>query len=216
MTTLTSQIMLAAKQLRRTLKLSPIQFLFRRLQQSGARLETLTALEAFGGTGVNQTPDLYAAVKQLDIWDVSPPRRAMLQQKFPRAQVTTGDSYQMIQSPPKTYDLVVLDAGERMGDRYEHFEMFPHVFKALKNPGVLIFNETPVIRDTDPKRLRQRKEFYRVDNPSALTWDQIKAAYQRLTAENDWMIEHFFTERRWVFSPDYDRMYYTVLMLRRP
>jgi len=215
MNTFTGPLILAAKQLRRTLKLSPIQFVFRRLRQNGIRLGTITALEAFGGTGVNQTPDLYAAVKHLDIWDISPPRREMLQRKFPRAKVTIGDSYLMIQSPRNTYDLVLMDVGEQMGDRFEHFEMFPHVFNALNNPGVLIFNETPVIRDRDPERLRQRQEFYMVKDPSTISWAEVEAAYNRRARESGWIIDHFFRERRWVFDLKSDPMYYTVLMLRR-
>ncbi|MGQ0602253.1 MAG: hypothetical protein ACT4QE_11250 [Anaerolineales bacterium] len=215
MTTLTGQIILAAKKLRRTLKLSPIQFVFRRLREHGVRLDQLTALEAFGGTGVNQTPDLYAAVKQLEIWDLNPARRALLQQNFPKARVVTGDSYLMIRQVATTHDMVVLDSAARMGERYEYFEMFPHVFRVFNDPGILIVNEVPIIRDTDPERLRQREAFYQTGHPEYVTWDQIKVMHRRMAAEYGWAIDHFFTERRWQFNFRQDPVYYTVLMLRR-
>jgi hypothetical protein len=153
MNNLATQVVLAAKQLRRALRLSLMHFVFRRLRRLGLRPEIFQTLETFGGTGVNHTPDIYATVAQLDIWDVNPGRRPMLQQKFPRANITIGDSYVAVRQVAKRYDLVVLDAGERMGDRYEHFEMFPYIFRALKPRAVLILNETPRINDPDPERL---------------------------------------------------------------
>lgn len=212
---LTSRLALTAKHLRRTLNLSPIQFVFRRLREHGIQLNHLTALEAFGGTGVNQTPDLYAAVKQLEIWDLNPARQAMLQSKFPKARIVVGDSYLMIREAARAFDLIVLDSAGVMGERFEYFEMYPHVFRALNDPGVLVVNDVPVVRGAPPERLRQREAFYQSTHPERLAWDQIKAAHRQRAAEHGWNIDHCFTERRWQFNFRQDPVHYTVMLVSR-
>jgi spermidine synthase len=137
----------------------------------------------------------------------------MLQKKFPRANVTIGDSYITVRQIAKRYDLVVLDAGEKMGDRYEHFEMFPYIFRALKPRAVLILNETPRINDPDPERLSQRHDFYRAADPAWVSWGEIRATYQRLGEQNGYCLEHIFFERRWVFAFRSDPMYYCIMVL---
>lgn len=214
MSNLAQQLVLAAKQIRRALRLSPMHLILKQLRQQGFRPEAFQTLEAFGGTGVSHTPDIYGTVAELDIWDVSPARQSLLRQKFPRAKTMVVDSYLAMQQVAKTYDLVVLDSGERMGGRYEHFEMFPYVYRALKPRAVLILNETPVIKDTDPERLRQRREFYQVNDAANVSWDQVRDTYRRLSAQNSYQLEHIFFERRWVFALTDDPMYYCIMLLR--
>jgi hypothetical protein len=78
MSTLKDQLALAAKQMRRAAKPSPMHFVFRRLRSYGLKPETFRALEAFGGTGANHTPDINESVTRLDVWDINVARRDML------------------------------------------------------------------------------------------------------------------------------------------
>jgi hypothetical protein len=58
--------------LRRSLGLSPTQYIFRELRRRGVTLNDLSALEVFGGTGGLHTQDYAAQVRRLELWEINP------------------------------------------------------------------------------------------------------------------------------------------------
>jgi hypothetical protein len=59
----------------------------------------------------------------------------------------------------------------------------------------------------------QRRDFYRAADPARVSWEEIKATYQRLSEQNGYRLEHIFFERRWVFAFKNDPMYYYIMVL---
>ncbi len=211
-----NQLKLFAKNLRRTLKLSPMQKIFRAIQQQGIRLETVDALEVFGGDGHNHTKDLASAVASLEIWEIKPEHEAVLQKNFPEATIKITDSYAEINRTSKKYGLVVVDNTTIAYNRYEHFDLFPALFQVLVDPALVILNVIPSTASNNSEHLKRRQEFYKVVNPAEISLHEVEKIYRSMAAENNWHVEWFLFQRRWTFSSKRDVVYYAVMKLGKP
>ena len=214
------QLKTIAKKLRATLKLAPANFVLRRLRQRGFDPTAWSALETFGSTGSQHTPIFAAAVRHIDIWEIKPEAERPLRQRFPGAGIKIIDSYAEIARTPEKYDLVIVDnvPGMCLG-HCEHMDMFPAIFRVLKDPGVLALYVTPnVHREKEhpwaQERAIKRKAFYQAQDPDHLTMAEMERAYVRIAAENGKQVTDCFFTRRWTFPSDQDPCYYCTLVLR--
>ncbi|HSL47027.1 MAG TPA: hypothetical protein VK897_26555 [Anaerolineales bacterium] len=186
----------------------------RHLQQFELNPKTFSALEVFGGAGQNHTPDIADVVDTLEIWERRPEMEPILRKRFPDSTIKITDSYEEMSRTPRRYDLVVVDNFKKALHHYEHFDLFPAVFRVLNNPAVIILNVIPKVKDRDPERLRQRQAFYNCSSPANIPPDQMLNTYRRLAAQNGWVMEDSFFTRRWTFSLTGDTFYYATLILR--
>lgn len=213
---LADTLKIPAKNLRRMLRISPIYQILRCLHRYGFNPKTFSAPEVFGGTGQNHTRDIASVVQKLDIWELRSEAEAILKRKFPKSVVKITDSYQEITRTPNRYDLVVVDNFKKALNHYEHFDLFPAIFRVLNDSAVIILNITPKVRTFDPERMQQRQIFYNTISPSNISFDQMRDCYRLLALQNGWTVDHFFTIRRWTFSLSKDKVYYAALVLHSP
>jgi hypothetical protein len=210
-----------AKDLRRRLRLSPTYRVFRRLRRCGVQPEQLHALELFGCDGKNHTIDIASLVGSLEIWDIEPGVEAELKRLFPQAQVKITDSYREIHHTPNTYDLVVVDNVPDVAfNHFEHFDLFPSIFRVLNDPAILLINVIPNMikgqrHPQAAERLRERQRFYQAADPAQLSFSEIEQTYRRWAEQSGWQVEQLFFERRWTFPSELDVVYYAVLKLSR-
>src|SRR5262249_30701784 len=208
--------------LRRMLRLSPTQRVFRELRRRGVRLGELQALELFAHSGFLHTRDYLSQVASLEAWEIDPRQEAPLRKNLPWAIVKITDSYEEINRTPRKYSLIVLDAPDCVhgqNQQYcEHFTILPKVFRAAQDSAVLLLNVMPGTRNGDIRRhrfserhLEQRRRFYGTDHPEQLSVDEMIAVYrQRIEAEGfklEWYISRPRTRDR--------RLHYLVLKIKR-
>jgi hypothetical protein len=204
-----------ARYLFRTSRLTPMYKVFRRLARYGVDPRTLDALEMFGCDGEHHTRDIAAVVATLEIWEIGPQYEPILRKRFPKADIKITDSYVEIKRTAKQYNLVVVDNNDVAHNHYEHFDLFPSIFRILTEPAILILNVTPKLKVHPAELLRQRKSFYKAADPTDITFDEMANVYRTLVAQSGWAVEWMFFERRWTFSVRLDPLYYAVLKLKR-
>jgi hypothetical protein len=215
------KLKMGAKDLRRILRLSPMHIVFRRLQSYSVDPKRFSALEVFGCDGQNHTKDISSVVAKLEIWEIQPEYEAVLKRKFPQAEVKITDSFEEIKRTSRVYDLIVVDNNFKLAcNHYEHFDLFPDVFRVLHDPAIMILNVFPNVNKSKAQknaseRLKQRQMFYNAADPTKITFAEIKNAYLMLAGQNGWVLEQIFFERRWTFPNGDDPYYYAVLKLKR-
>lgn len=183
--------------LRRTLRLSPTQRVFRALADRGVRTQDLDALDVFAHNGFFQTRDFHPRVRSLEAWEVDPRMEADLRRNLPGAKIKITDSFQEIRSTPATYGLVVLDPPSTdfgaQHQYHEQFDIFPEVFRVLRDDAVVVLNLIPGgTPETAPggrfafseKRLARRAAFYSTDHPERLTVEEMLPAHRALAEAN--------------------------------
>ncbi len=188
---------------------------FKGIRRRGINPGQLDALEVFGSDGQNHTRDIASVVPSLEIWEIEPWCEAILRRSFPGAEIKITDSYQEIKRTPKMYGLVVVDNTGVAAEHYEHFDLFPDIFRVLSDPSVMILNVIPQVTTRDPERMRRRQVFYNAADPSHISFDEIKKAYRALANQNGWEVEWIFFKRRWTFSSQRWVVFYAVLKLVR-
>ncbi len=202
--------------LARTLRLTPMHRILRRFKWYGINPKTLIALELFGCDGEHHSRDIVSVVAKLEIWEFGPQYESILKQRFPKSEIKITDSYVEIERTPRKYDMVVADNSFSVSsNHYEHFDMFPAIFRVLNDPATIILNIFPKSQLKDSEWLRQRQVFYKAANPAHVTFDEIENTYRNLAEENGWIMEQIFFERRWSFNLSSPPFYYGVLKLRR-
>ena len=180
----------SARDARRVLRLSPLQKVLRLLRQRGYALDSMDALEVYGEAGAFHLKDYARRVNSLEIWEVDPRHEASLHRNFPRATIRIVDSYERVKTAPDRFDLVVVDNPmSRHGSHFEHFDLFPHVFRLVREGGVLIVD---VIPRATPKALKRfpylldedhlaaRRSFYGTDRPDHLLEADLVTHYSEL------------------------------------
>lgn len=199
----------------RTLRLTPMHRVLRRLKWYGINPKTLNALEVFGCDGEHLTRDIASVVAKLEIWEFGPEYEAILKRRFPKSEIKITDSYVEIERTPRKYGLVVVDNHVGViSNHYEHFDMFPAIFRVLNDPAIIILNVLSKIQQKDSEWLTQRQLFYKAANPARITFDEIENTYRNLAKENGWTVEQIFFERRWSFDLSDPLCYYGALKLK--
>jgi hypothetical protein len=190
--------------MRRNLGASPMRRLCRQLQGRGVDLGRLRALEVFGDDGTRHTLDYAPMVASLDLWEIRSDREVVLRKNFPGAGIKIVDSFEEVKRTPNRYDLVVVDnwVGSVYDGHYEHFELFPDIFRVITDDGILVINVVPRMDEEVKRRfptafkpstvaehLERRRDFYSTDHPEAVSSEEMLAVYRRLAAENGFDIE---------------------------
>lgn len=101
----------------------------------------LSVLEPFGGDGTTQTVN-YAYmpfVDRLVAWDCDPTLRPKFLHWIPRADVKTCNSFNEVHKLKPEFDVILID-NNLIQVPFEHFDLFPSIFKGLKDECFLIIS----------------------------------------------------------------------------
>jgi len=190
----------------RVLGLTSMQKIFRELARRGVDTSRMRALEVYGAKGELHTQDYARQVGSLEVWESKAELEPDLRRNLPGAMVRIVDSYRQIRETREKFDLVVVDNPAFTHDGHvEHFDLFPHVLRILRTPGVLIVNVLPTagpsLRSRFPSlfnnlHLRRREEFYGASDPGDISWERILGAYQSFLAAEGLNLDWHFIQHR--------------------
>jgi len=194
----------------------------RELKKRGVSLKELDALEVFGGSGELHTKDYASQVATLEVWEIDAEWEKSLRRNLPMAEVKITDSFKELTKTPKKYSFIVVDDSPRIYYDYcEHFDLFPDVFRILKDSAIIILNVVPEINATYMKQygrfynethVARRKSFYQTDHPGKVPLDKMVEVYKNLCMQNGFNLEWYFFRRR---SFIYSAVYYLVLKIKK-
>ena len=152
----------------------------------------------------------------LEIWEIQEKYREALKANLPNAEVKITDSFEEIRRTANKYSLVVIDnsMGTYMDDPIpggvvttycEHFELFPDVFRVLKDSAILIVNVIPwanvAAREKYPDlfnktQLERRAQFYNTTTPDDISLEKLEETYRQLAKQNGFNLDWSFSEQR--------------------
>jgi hypothetical protein len=194
---------------------SAMECVISRLKEKEINLNTLHALEVFGGNGESVEKYYVNLVKELDVWEINESFEVQLKNNLPKANIKIVDSFEEIKRTNKTYEMVVIDNPmQNFGEHCENFDMFIDIFKVVKNEAIIILDIMPNIEDVpiefnylkSSDHILCRKLFYRTTNPLKISVEEIVETYKDIIHKNNYELEWYFTEER---SSDF--IYYLVL-----
>jgi hypothetical protein len=206
---------------RRKLHLTPMFGLMRELKRRGINLGSLHALEMFGGTGRLHTIDYAPYVASLEVWEIASALSPVLYKNLPNATVKIVDAFAQLDLTKNRFDLVLIDSSyETFNGHFEHFELFPGVFKILNNFAILVLTvslELAIFSHYSDKHLKKRQHFYHVEDPKMISFEQMIKVYESLSTQNHFEIKWWFARNRIFMYPlrKHDRIYYLVLALQK-
>ena len=165
-------------------------------------LAELDALEMFGGRGDFVTKYYADKVRSLEIWEIRSELEPTLRRGFPDATVKITDAFEEIHTTTQRFSLVVMDdpvfvVMQRM--HYEHFDLFPHVFRILQPRAILALN---IVFDYTKARERcdnyyhhqqARAQFYGTQQPDELT---MLNTYRMLAEQQGYALDWYLLQRR--------------------
>ncbi len=206
------------RQVRRKLRLSPMNRVERELRRRNVRLGDLDALEIFAGDGSRHTKDYASLVSTLEAWEIDPAQGPSLKRNLPMADVKITDSYEEIKKTTRKYSLIVVDNPmSTFGGHCEHYDLLPDIFPVATDSAVVILSVIPEITDAVQKRfpylfnetqLACRKAFYKTDHPERLSHDDMAVGYEHICKENGFDLE-------WSFSVSRSFLYYFVGRIKK-
>ena len=209
-------------QARRKLRLTPFCGVMRELRRRGVDPSSLQALEVFGHVGKMVTVDYASAVAGLEVWEIEQQFETELRRNVPQACVRIVDSYVQLRLTTRKFGLVVVDNGAMCGKHYEHFGVFPDVFRVLEDFAVLILNVVPEVYVQDAmtsEHHRRRQDFYERD-PNHVPLEEMIRVYRRLANTSGFHVRWWFIKDRY-FLPSLrhqsrkKRLCFLVLALQR-
>lgn len=118
----------------------PIVEIFRKIEVR-VPFRQLNVFEPFGGDGTSQTIH-YAhlpSIDRMEVWDCDPENRPKFLHWIPQAEVKTCDSFKEIHKLTPDFDVIVID-NNLIQVPFEHFELFPSIFKGLKDESFIIIS----------------------------------------------------------------------------
>jgi hypothetical protein len=203
---------------RRSLGLSPMQKVLRRLRARGIDLKSVRALELFGGSGAYHTVDYSDKVGSLEVWEIDPELESSLRANLPNTTVRIVDCYAELKRTTGRFDFVIVDNPmSTYGGHCEHFDLFPDIFRVLCDQTVLILDVIPRVPPVALKRFpylfneeqrQRRREFYHTAEPDHLPLGTILSAYRRHAEQAGFEVEWSFMVRRHF-------VFYLALKIRR-
>jgi len=151
----------------------------------------MDALEVFGREGDWQTIHYADKVKSLEVWECNPEYEENLRKNLPNATVKITDSYEEIKRTPNKFGLVVIDNPLLATGHIDHFDLFPHVFRVLKDRAFLVVSmfydlkSYPLYEKLDEEKKRvildARTRFY------GQKWMSTYFAYRNWALQNGFM-----------------------------
>jgi hypothetical protein len=170
----------------------------------------INALEVFGRDGQWVTRDYANAVDSLEIWELNPEFEKDLKNNFPQATIKITDSYKEMKITPNKFDFVVVDNPMGIYGQYcEHFQLFPDIYRILKERAVLILDVIPNM-DEESKHayptlfneahLEYRRVFYKTNHPKDIPMNEMITIYRRMSEENGFeIIDYYYKKRSFVY-----------------
>jgi len=104
-------------------------------------LRQLAVFEPFAGDGLTQAVS-YAYiswVERLVGWEIDPLKAAVLKKVIPAADVKVCDAFKEVHKLAPTFDVILID-NNIVQVPFEHFDLFPAIFKGLKDESFLIIS----------------------------------------------------------------------------
>ncbi len=194
-----------ARATRRILRLSPMCAVIREVRRRGVAVEQCDALECFAFTGAMHTLDYARVVRNLEVWEINPAHESLLRKHFPGAQVRITDTYDELARSTGRFDMIVVDNSPAHGPHIEHFDLFPGVFRLMKDSCVMVLDVIPSmngrVRRQYPEMfreevLRTRAEFYGVADPRMLSEDALLAPYAACARRQGYELRWHFLRKR--------------------
>jgi len=194
-----------ARDVRRTLGMSPMQSVLRELRSRGVRLADLRALECFAFDGHMHTMDYAPSVRALEVWEINPVHETVLRRTFPSAVVHITDTYRQVEECTDRFSLIVVDNSPVHGGHTEHCDLLPRVFRLAADECYMVLDTIPElnasVRSAYPEMfwestLSARKAFYGVDDPERMTVGQIDEAYATIARQAGFSVSWSFRRKR--------------------
>jgi hypothetical protein len=181
-------------------------------------ISKLSVLELFARTGEWHTIEYSTHVKNLELWEIDPSFESVLVKRFPKATIHIGDTYEKLLSSLRTFDIVIADAPvSKHGTHHEHFDIFPSVFRWLKNNSFLIVDIIPIVDQKarrafpnafDADHMQDRQTFYECADSQRIPISDMISRYRSLCAAAGWEVLETAVEPRNTI------MNYLLLVLR--
>lgn len=105
-------------------------------------MRQLCVLEPFAGDGLSQIVN-YAYmpwVARIVGWEMDPMRASVLMKVIPGSEVKTCDAYKEVHKLTPSFDVIVIDNNLVQAPTFEHFDLFPAIFKGLKDESFIIIS----------------------------------------------------------------------------
>lgn len=195
---------------RRILGLSPMRRLLRRMGDRGVELSTLHALELFGGSGTFHTVDYASRVASLEVWEVDRRYEGSLRRHLPSAELRFVNTFAEIERIDRTFDMIVVDNPMSTWNGHcEHFDLFPSIFRLVKNGSIVVLNVIPLLTPTARERypylfnreqITRRAAFYRTAHPEEIPIEKMVEVYSRLALASGFHVDwHLLVRRHFVY-----------------
>jgi len=192
--------------IKRKFGLTSMQKIIRVLRRRNIEINKLQALEVFGGRGYFHCIDYASHVSKLEVWEINPENEKYLRFNLPKALIKITNSYDEIKIAKKKYDLIVVDNSLiPENGYYEHFGIFPDIFRIANNFCIIILAITPNLNDQtitlysyrlDDKHAELRKSFYKANDPKNIPIDKMIMTYKQHCKTNYYGMEWFFVIQR--------------------
>ena len=139
------------------------------LKNQNIELNTLNAIEVFGGTGKTDSI-ISKLVRTFEIWEIDDTLKEELEKNVSNAKIVFCDSIERLKKSEKLskFDLIILDNpmsvfGEK---NCEHFDVIKNIGKLIDNEAIIVFlvNKKPFfynkLKEKNELWKKRRREFY--------------------------------------------------------
>ena len=178
----------------------PMQKVVKQLKKRGIKLQNLDGIELFGRDGGWSTDYISKELNSIDIVEISDEFKPILEKKYPNANIYIDNTYTFIENHSKQYDIVLSDnPASKHGEYFQHFSLFPHIYKLFKNKTILILNIIPNYQFTynpnPEEEYSALKKFYNTKKIK-LNIDEMVDVYEKSANREGFTISDFYTVNR--------------------
>ena len=108
----------------------------------------------------------------------NPVRAAVCKRMIPDAKVKVCDAYKEVHSLQPNFDIIIIDNNLVQAPNFEHFDLFPAIFKGLKDEGFVIISvcSDPGSYYVDREHIIRAHLGSRVE-PFVKDWDRVRAKF---------------------------------------
>lgn len=191
----------------------PMRKLVLKIQKT-ISLNDKNCIELFARDGSWSTDLISKELKSIDLVELDSSFKKDLEAKYPKSNIFINDTYEFIKTHKAKYDIVLSDnPASKHGKYFQHFSLFPDVFRILNDQSVLILNIIPdySLINYNPNQEEEHfaiRNFYHT-NSIKLNTKTILATYKELARQNLFEIyKHYSISRR-------SGVHYLCLFLRR-
>jgi hypothetical protein len=120
---------------------NPITGVFDRIEVR-CPIRPLDIFEPFGGNGLSQVIH-YAPrprVNHLTAWEIDVKFAVQLKKNFPDTDVKVCDAFEEVNRLHPHFDVIIVDNNLLQWPRFEHFDLFPAIFKGLKDNAFMVIS----------------------------------------------------------------------------